>query len=153
MYRYDLASDVWDTVASLLTGKYDIGAGVINGKIYAIGGKTASGDVYTVEEYDPGADNWKLVDSLTHNRSELGAGVVNTHVGDFFRLAHSIQSSGAPALFGSLSLAQVRIHDGVLSDADVLNNFNEGPTAQIPEPAVALLLPLAGLVYFSRRRR
>jgi len=46
-------------------------------------------------------------------------------------------------------LAVLRIHSGTLSDADVLNNFNQG----VPEPAGAALLGLGAAALITRRRR
>jgi len=57
---------------------------------------------------------------------------------------------------GSLSIARVRLHDNVLSPADVLANFDEEKaTFGIPEPSSLLLgvLGLCGLSIFARRAR
>ena len=49
-------------------------------------------------------------------------------------------------------IADLRIHTGSLSDADVLNNYNEGMYA-IPEPATLGLLGIFGAGAFIVRRR
>ena len=58
---YDPATDTWTTAAELPIPRHDPTAAVVDGKIYAIGGKVNKpGDVSprepvsTVEEFDPG---------------------------------------------------------------------------------------------------
>lgn len=46
-------------------------------------------------------------------------------------------------------LAVLRIHSGALSDADVLNNFNQG----VPEPVGTGLLGMVAAAFLSRRHR
>lgn len=61
------------------------------------------------------------------NSEVLGAGVINTHPNTAITLAAQLEADGVTvtgALRGSLFLAKVRIHDGVLSPAQVLNNYN-----------------------------
>jgi len=56
---YDPATDTWETRASMPTHRYGIGANVVEGKIYVIGGKNASGWIDGVNEvYDPATDRW-----------------------------------------------------------------------------------------------
>jgi len=46
---------------------------VLNGFMYAIGGKTFSGHCLSlVEKYDPSTDSWKEVAKLNHSRSDAG---------------------------------------------------------------------------------
>ncbi len=91
----------------------------------------------------PGAGAWRHRESTyagsttrvymngqLQNTEEIGAGLVNTHaVADDgltplpFRLAHAREDNGNPGLQASLSLAAVRIHDGVLTDADTPNKY------------------------------
>ncbi|MDA0814074.1 MAG: hypothetical protein O3C21_17000, partial [Verrucomicrobia bacterium] len=74
------------------------------------------------------------MNGVLQNEEVLGAGVVTTHAVDDdgetpfpFRLAHSREDNGTPGLVASLSLAVVRVHDGVLKDEEVLNNYLFGP--------------------------
>jgi hypothetical protein len=48
----------WTSKASMHVARSDLGVAVVNGKIYAIGGKSESGVVGTNEEYDPITDTW-----------------------------------------------------------------------------------------------
>jgi Kelch motif protein len=55
---YDPTLDTWETRASMPIARRDMGIGVVNGKIYAIGGDDISkADVGTDEEYTPAALN------------------------------------------------------------------------------------------------
>ena len=88
--------------------------------------------------YD-GATTRVYMNGVLQNEEELGEGLVDTHAVDDdgetpfpFRLGHSREDNGNPGLVASLSLAVVRVHDGVLSGDDVMNNYNEGPTARPP---------------------
>jgi hypothetical protein len=88
--------------------------------------------------YD-GATTRAYMNGVLQNEEELGEGLVDTHAVDDdgetpfpFRLAHSREDNGNPGLVATFSLAVVRVHDGVLSDDDVMNNYNEGPTARPP---------------------
>ena len=61
---YDPASNTWSTRMPMPTARNHAAAGVVNGKIYVIGGRLGSSVVTTgsntnvVEEYDPAADDW-----------------------------------------------------------------------------------------------
>lgn len=77
----------------------------------------------------------------------LGAGAINTHTEDDqgnplpIRIASQTDANGVPtaALRGSLMIGQVRIHDGVLSDVDILTNWaleeDLYPDPEPPPPA------------------
>jgi N-acetylneuraminic acid mutarotase len=54
-------------------------SGVINDKIYVIGGAIGSvtGAISTNEEYDPASNIWASMASMPTNRWNAGAGVVN----------------------------------------------------------------------------
>ena len=64
----ELTEDTWTAKASMNEARAGLGVAMVNGKIYAIGGTTASGQyppdvskggfVGTNEEYDPATDKW-----------------------------------------------------------------------------------------------
>jgi len=57
--RYDLQRDTWSPGADKPTAVANIGAAVLEGRIYVPGGYTAKGEVTDVLEiYDPEADQW-----------------------------------------------------------------------------------------------
>jgi len=79
--------------------------------------------VYT---YDGGTTR-VYADGALANSEALGPGVINTHANTSIQLAAQLEPNGVAVtgtLRGSLILAKVRIHDGVLSAEQVLNNFN-----------------------------
>lgn len=55
---YDPSTDTWTTKAPMPTGRRQLAASVVNGKIYAIGGYVNKGQpgLATVEEYNPITD-------------------------------------------------------------------------------------------------
>ena len=69
----------------------------------------------------------------------------------------TVTGVGGGSFGGNFSglLASVRIHDGVLSPDDIVNNFDEGVPLAIPEPSTLVLsaLGLLGLLAFRRRGR
>jgi Kelch motif/Galactose oxidase, central domain len=60
------------------TSRELLGAGVVNGVLYAIGGMDAFGQILTtVEAYDPATNGWTPKASLPSPRRRFGVGVVN----------------------------------------------------------------------------
>ncbi len=66
-------------------------------------------------------------DGYLANSEVLGAGVINTHAGTPITLAAQWANATTlePGLRGVLALARVRVHDGVLTDEQVLANYVE----------------------------
>jgi hypothetical protein len=81
------------------------------------------------------------VDGVQANQEVLAPGAINTHTPYEFRLGAALAGNEAGLeIFGSLALARVRVHDGVLSPTQILNNFNEEKVAfdlTPPQPAQA----------------
>ncbi|MCA9197708.1 MAG: LamG domain-containing protein, partial [Planctomycetales bacterium] len=78
-------------------------------------------------------------DGVLMNSEDLGAGVINTHAGTQIAIASQFESDGVtltPGLRGSMAISRVRVHDGVLSDAQIMSNYNEeiGSFPSIYEP-------------------
>ncbi len=77
----DTAEDTWTKKASMQQARAGLGVAVVNGKIYAIGGSTASGmyppDIFaggfvgTNEEYDPETDTWTTKASMPTPRAHF----------------------------------------------------------------------------------
>jgi PKD repeat protein len=65
----------WATLTTMPTARNDLAAGVVNGILYAVGGKTANNctGLIRVEAYNPVANNWSLKASLPAGRYGLGA--------------------------------------------------------------------------------
>ena len=98
---------------------------------YDVGGLTVGGSApagrwhHLAYTYD-GTTTRVYVDGELSNQEVLGANVINTHTNTSICLATQLEPDGVtptPTLRGSLSMARVRIHDGVLSGAQVRNNY------------------------------
>jgi PKD repeat protein len=106
--EYDPATNTWATKASMPTGRIYLAVGVVNNKIYAIGGcadSSCSTYFSTVEEYDPATNTWtncgSTCSSMTTARGYLAAGVVNNRI---YAIGGNINS-------GNTSLATVEEYD------------------------------------------
>lgn len=71
---------IWTTKASMPTKLNGLGVGVVNNKIYVIGGRTFEGEQNIVEEYDPITDTWTTKQQMPSARSHLAIGVVNDKI-------------------------------------------------------------------------
>ena len=83
MEVYDPVSNSWDTSKSdMPTGRVELCACVVNGKIYAIGGGSShSGPVIgNVEEYDPLTDTWVTKNSLPTPVQAPACGVIDDKI-------------------------------------------------------------------------
>ena len=67
--EYDPKTNTWSERSSMPTARNHAAIGVVNNKIYVIGGRLGSAFIFTasntnvVEEYDPATDQWGLVKS------------------------------------------------------------------------------------------
>ena len=72
---YDIASNGYSKRADMPTARNHSASGVINGKIYIVGGRTGSVfipnafNVDLVDEYDPATDQWSLKSPMPTIRS------------------------------------------------------------------------------------
>ena len=90
--------------------------------------------VYT---YD-GTTTRLYVDGAPLYTEVLGAGTINTHADTPMLIGAQTEADGVtvtPALRGTLTVGRVRVHDGVLTDAQVLANYNE-EKAGFVEPVI-----------------
>lgn len=75
---YDPATNSWTPKAAMPTAREGMTSGVVNGKIYVIGGFNENfGVVNTVEVYDPTTDSWSSGEAMPSARTGLPSGVVN----------------------------------------------------------------------------
>ena len=56
--EYDPATNSWATKAPMAYGRDNLACGVVNEKIFAIGGYYDESTLDVVEEYDPTTDSW-----------------------------------------------------------------------------------------------
>lgn len=76
---YDPANNTWATAAPMPTARMGLVAAVMNGKIYAIGGRTdgySTSAVGTVEVFDPATNLWTSRNPMTTPRYFAAAAVI-----------------------------------------------------------------------------
>lgn len=85
---YDPATNTWETKSPMPTARNHAAAGVVNGKIYVIGGRigaafiTRASNTDIVEEYDPATDQWGALKEPMPGgpRSAVGWGTFNGRI-------------------------------------------------------------------------
>jgi N-acetylneuraminic acid mutarotase len=76
-YRYDIAGDAWTPLTSPATPREHLAATVLDGEVWAIGGRWEGGIFDTTEVYDPAAGSWRAGPQMVEARSGFGAAVVD----------------------------------------------------------------------------
>jgi N-acetylneuraminic acid mutarotase len=73
-------TNVWTTKAAMPTLQTFLGAGVVNGVLYAVGGNDSDGEkLTTVQAYTPGSNSWATKAPLPSARGSLsGVGTINS---------------------------------------------------------------------------
>src|SRR5580704_19145740 len=71
------AAGTWSELAPMPTARYGLGAGVVNGILYAVGGFDENSVTGTVEAYDPSTHSWVTKAPMPTARWDLGVGVVS----------------------------------------------------------------------------
>lgn len=85
--EYDPKTNTWSERSSMPTARNHAAVGVVNNKIYVIGGRLGGAFIFTasntnvVEEYDPATDQWGLVKARMPTERSGGAwGVYNERI-------------------------------------------------------------------------
>jgi N-acetylneuraminic acid mutarotase len=104
--EYDPATNTWRQRSAMPTPRNHATAGLVNGKIYVIGGRvgaagiTAASNTNVVEEYDPGTDAWGGVRArMPTARSAMASGVYG---GRIYVTGGEFQDSQMMATFRAL---------------------------------------------------
>ena len=104
---YDPVKNTWAAVAPMSTVRVYAGAGVVDGKLYALGGyDPVKGNLNafdTVEVYDPATDTWAAVAPMPTARGMLAAGVVDSKL---YAVGGAVMNNG-----GWTVLANVEVYD------------------------------------------
>lgn len=77
MFRYDPATRSWSYVAPMQSQRCSAGVAVLQGKLYAVGGRDGASCLRTVECYDPLTNKWTMCASMTRRRGGVGVAVTN----------------------------------------------------------------------------
>ena len=75
-----VTENTWVSKAQMQQARYGLGVGVVNGKIYAIGGYAKNGVVGTNEEYDPKTDTWTYKTSMPTPMAEFATAVYQNKI-------------------------------------------------------------------------
>jgi hypothetical protein len=74
---YDPETDSWSTRAPMPTPRERLGVGVMDGLLYAIGGRNGSGCGTWVEVYDPATDSWTARSPMLTDTELVGVAVLD----------------------------------------------------------------------------
>jgi N-acetylneuraminic acid mutarotase len=74
------AENTWVSKASMQVARSGLGVAVVNGKIYAIGGRAENGVTNTNEEYDPATDTWTYKKPMPTPRERFGIAVYQNKI-------------------------------------------------------------------------
>jgi hypothetical protein len=110
---------------------------------------------HLVYSYD-GTTTRVYSDGQLRNSETLAPGAINTHANTKITVASQLEADGVTltgGLKGSMAVSRLRIHDGVLSDAQILANFNEEvgsfPNPVLPPPPTPMQLTTGPIHRYS----
>lgn len=78
--RYDPRFDAWFQVASMINKRAYFFAGVLNNKVYAVGGKFKDGSLATAEVYDPAENTWEPIANMPMSYHAHAGAVYAGHI-------------------------------------------------------------------------
>lgn len=67
----------WSYVAPMQNQRGSAGVAVLNGKLYAVGGRDGTSCLRTVESYDPHTNKWSVCTPMSRRRGGVGVAVAN----------------------------------------------------------------------------
>ena len=80
--RFDI-HEIWQSMAPLPVPREGLGAGVINGVLYAVGGDSsweAGSSLPTLDAYDPGTNSWSARTAMPAVRADLAVAVAGSRL-------------------------------------------------------------------------
>ena len=73
---YNFLKDKWKEATGMIVRRQQLGVGVLDGKVYAVGGSDGSLRLSSVECFDPTTSFWSFVAPMSTCRSGVGVGVM-----------------------------------------------------------------------------
>jgi hypothetical protein len=73
---YEPRTNTWSPVEPLTVPRDGHGIGALNGRLYAVGGKTDTTKLEVVECYDPVLDSWSMVTPMFDKRNIVTLAVI-----------------------------------------------------------------------------
>jgi len=124
-------ANTWVEMPSMQQARYDLSVTVVDGNIYAIGGRNDElVAVGIVEMYDPEVNNWTYRASLQQARYNLGVVVVE---GKIYAIGGEVRVSGSAK---SYAVDTVEVYDPVTDNWTYKNSMpTSGSTSNAPLPA------------------
>ncbi|MCZ7625765.1 MAG: galactose oxidase [Candidatus Methylomirabilis sp.] len=129
LWRYDPSTNRWEARRPMPTARGALAVGVINGKLYAVGGM-ADRVLNVNEEYDPVTDTWRKRAPMPTARDHLAAAALD---GKLYAVGGRVGTGVAMALGENLAVTEV--YD---PDTDRWDDRRPMPTARGGIAAVAL---------------
>ncbi len=71
------AGDAWSVGADMTTGRYNAMAGVIDGRLYVVGGRSETSPLDQLSVYDPDTDSWSTGQAMPTARHSAAAGIID----------------------------------------------------------------------------
>ena len=96
--EYDPSTDTWTRKADMPTSRVELGTCAVDGKVYAIGGLSSSGETVlsVVEQYDPITDTWTRKANMPTGVWCLCARVVN---GKIYTVGGRLGNTAVPNMY------------------------------------------------------
>lgn len=128
--EYDPKTNTWSKRSSMPTARNHAAVGVVNNRVYVIGGRLGSAFIFTasntnvVEEYDPASDQWGLV--RARMPTERSGGAWGVHNGRIYVAGGEHQDGHLMAAFRALEAYD-----------SATNSWSELPMMPIPRHGLA----------------
>lgn len=74
---YDPMKDSWGNINPLKIARYGHGSGVIQNKLYVVGGRGRDTPILSAEVYDPRTDEWQFLPDMLAPQRRCAVGVIN----------------------------------------------------------------------------
>ena len=117
----------WATKTPMPTARVELSTGVVNGVVYAVGGRPADGGfTATVEAYDPASDTWAIKASMPTARAGLGASVVNSILYAVGGGSNNVSVLGTNEAFTPTPPYAAQIQQPINSDGSSVFNATKG---------------------------
>ncbi|XP_016658623.1 ring canal kelch homolog isoform X2 [Acyrthosiphon pisum] len=124
---FDVNLEEWRMVSSMAIKRCDVGVGILNNLLYAVGGFdiSTSEELNSVECYDPSLDEWKLVAPMSKRRSSFGIGVLDGVI-------YAVGGADTLEDCNSVSVEAYRPSVGVWTPvADMLSGYKSWPVTTV----------------------
>jgi len=80
LWIYDPVNETWSETPSMNTQRWNNELVSIEGRIYAIGGSSASGYLSSVESWAPGETRWRVEPSMNMTRMQFGSAAIGNEI-------------------------------------------------------------------------